>query len=45
MTAYDTLPDAVTEVFGEHATAERAYDLLTVDVPPAVLDRGAHHGP
>ncbi|MFF5787663.1 NADH-quinone oxidoreductase subunit C [Streptomyces sp. NPDC012693] len=35
MTAYDTLPDAVTEVFGEHATAERAYDLLTVDVPPA----------
>ncbi|MFC8759357.1 NADH-quinone oxidoreductase subunit C [Streptomyces sp. NPDC057193] len=35
MTAYDTLPDAVTEVFGEDATAERAYDLLTVDVPPA----------
>ncbi|MFF8508853.1 NADH-quinone oxidoreductase subunit C [Streptomyces sp. NPDC015492] len=35
MTAYDSLPDAVTEVFGEAATAERAYDLLTVDVPPA----------
>ncbi|MFJ8664503.1 NADH-quinone oxidoreductase subunit C [Streptomyces sp. NPDC093600] len=33
MNAYDTLPDAVTEVFGEEATAERAYDLLTVDVP------------
>ncbi|MFC8489742.1 NADH-quinone oxidoreductase subunit C [Streptomyces sp. NPDC057235] len=35
MNAYDGLPDAVTEVFGEEATAERAYDLLTVDVPPA----------
>ncbi|MFJ6351422.1 NADH-quinone oxidoreductase subunit C [Streptomyces sp. NPDC092046] len=33
--AYDTLPDAVTELFGEEATAERAYDLLTVDVPTA----------
>ncbi|MBT2444436.1 NADH-quinone oxidoreductase subunit C, partial [Streptomyces sp. ISL-36] len=33
MNAYDTLPDAVTEIFGEEATAERAYDLLTVDVP------------
>ncbi|MEU3482415.1 NADH-quinone oxidoreductase subunit C [Streptomyces sp. NPDC033754] len=32
---YDSLPDAVTEVFGEEATAEQAYDLLTVDVPPA----------
>ncbi|MFI6642356.1 NADH-quinone oxidoreductase subunit C [Streptomyces sp. NPDC050504] len=32
-TAYDTLPDAVTEVFGVEATAEHAYDLLTVDVP------------
>ncbi|WP_107081076.1 NADH-quinone oxidoreductase subunit C [Streptomyces sp. Wb2n-11] len=32
-TAYDGLPDAVTEIFGEEATAERAYDLLTVDVP------------
>ncbi|MEU9706808.1 NADH-quinone oxidoreductase subunit C, partial [Streptomyces sp. NPDC047981] len=31
--AYDSLPEAVTEVFGEEATAERAYDLLTVDVP------------
>ncbi|MEU6950776.1 NADH-quinone oxidoreductase subunit C, partial [Streptomyces sp. NPDC046316] len=31
--AYDSLPDAVTEVFGEEARAERAYDLLTVDVP------------
>ncbi|MCX4583522.1 NADH-quinone oxidoreductase subunit C [Streptomyces sp. NBC_01481] len=33
MSAYDRLPDAVTEIFGEEATAERAYDLLTVDVP------------
>ncbi|MFI8518925.1 NADH-quinone oxidoreductase subunit C [Streptomyces sp. NPDC085481] len=33
--AYDTLPDAVQDVFGEEATAERAYDLLTVDVPTA----------
>ncbi|WP_371654142.1 MULTISPECIES: NADH-quinone oxidoreductase subunit C [unclassified Streptomyces] len=33
MTAYDRLPDAVTELFGEEATAEEAYDLLTVDVP------------
>ncbi|MBT2397658.1 NADH-quinone oxidoreductase subunit C [Streptomyces sp. ISL-100] len=32
-TAYDSLPDAVTEIFGEEATAERAYALLTVDVP------------
>ncbi|WP_225803600.1 NADH-quinone oxidoreductase subunit C [Streptomyces sp. NK15101] len=35
MNGYDSLPDAVTEVFGEEATAERAYDLLTVDVPPS----------
>ncbi|WP_198549452.1 NADH-quinone oxidoreductase subunit C, partial [Streptomyces kanasensis] len=35
MNAYDTLPDAVTDVFGAEATAERAYDLLTVDVPAA----------
>ncbi|MER6097943.1 NADH-quinone oxidoreductase subunit C, partial [Streptomyces sp. NPDC001728] len=34
MNGYDSLPDAVTEIFGEEATAERAYDLLTVDVPP-----------
>ncbi|WP_323137908.1 NADH-quinone oxidoreductase subunit C [Streptomyces sp. NBC_01433] len=27
------MPDAVTEIFGTDATAERAYDLLTVDVP------------
>ncbi|WP_433546192.1 NADH-quinone oxidoreductase subunit C [Streptomyces sp. CA-294286] len=33
MSAYDGLPDSVTEVFGEEATAGRAYDLLTVDVP------------
>ncbi|MEU1433276.1 NADH-quinone oxidoreductase subunit C [Streptomyces sp. NPDC005786] len=33
--AFDRLPDAVTEIFGEDATAERAYELLTVDVPPA----------
>ncbi|MEU9202281.1 NADH-quinone oxidoreductase subunit C [Streptomyces sp. NPDC048332] len=32
---YDRLPDAVTEIFGEGATAEQAYELLTVDVPPA----------
>ncbi|MFE0649204.1 NADH-quinone oxidoreductase subunit C [Streptomyces sp. NPDC059534] len=35
MNAYDSLPGSVTEVFGEEATAELAYDLLTVDVPPA----------
>ncbi|MFG3495495.1 NADH-quinone oxidoreductase subunit C [Streptomyces sp. NPDC047928] len=33
MNAYDSLPDAVTAVFGDEATAERTYDLLTVDVP------------
>ncbi|MET9362987.1 NADH-quinone oxidoreductase subunit C [Streptomyces sp. NPDC006632] len=33
MNAYDTLPDGVTDVFGEQATAARAYGLLTVDVP------------
>ncbi|MFI0980102.1 NADH-quinone oxidoreductase subunit C [Streptomyces sp. NPDC021093] len=33
MSVYDGLPDTVTEVFGAEATAERAYDLLTVDVP------------
>ncbi|OKJ36495.1 hypothetical protein AMK22_14910 [Streptomyces sp. CB01580] len=32
-TAYDRLPDAAAELFGEGATAELAYDLLTVDVP------------
>ncbi|MEV6205355.1 NADH-quinone oxidoreductase subunit C, partial [Streptomyces sp. NPDC051771] len=32
---YATLPDAATDVFGPEATAEHAYDLLTVDVPPA----------
>ncbi|MGW0788205.1 NADH-quinone oxidoreductase subunit C [Streptomyces sp. NPDC002911] len=32
---YDRLPDAVTDVFGEDATAAHAYDLLTVDVPAA----------
>ncbi|MFD5789126.1 NADH-quinone oxidoreductase subunit C [Streptomyces sp. NPDC127037] len=32
--SFDRLPDAVTEIFGEDATAEQAYDLLTVDVPP-----------
>ncbi|MET7369484.1 NADH-quinone oxidoreductase subunit C [Streptomyces sp. NPDC005566] len=30
---YDRLPDAVTDIFGEDATAAYAYDLLTVDVP------------
>ncbi|THA72873.1 NADH-quinone oxidoreductase subunit C [Streptomyces sp. A0958] len=34
-TSFDRLPDAVTELFGDDATAERAFDLLTVDVPPA----------
>ncbi|MFI6964926.1 NADH-quinone oxidoreductase subunit C [Streptomyces sp. NPDC050255] len=33
--SYGRLPDAVTEIFGEDATAEQAYELLTVDVPPA----------
>ncbi|MFE4367377.1 NADH-quinone oxidoreductase subunit C [Streptomyces sp. NPDC056835] len=33
MNAYDRLPDAAAEFFGEGATAERTYDLLTVDVP------------
>ncbi|MFE3940705.1 NADH-quinone oxidoreductase subunit C [Streptomyces sp. NPDC059118] len=33
--AYDRLPDAAAELFGEGATAEYAYDLLTVDVPAA----------
>ncbi|MFK4597464.1 NADH-quinone oxidoreductase subunit C [Streptomyces pristinaespiralis] len=33
MNLYDSLPDAVTEIFGEEATAERSYELLTVDVP------------
>ncbi|MFI6699300.1 NADH-quinone oxidoreductase subunit C [Streptomyces sp. NPDC050509] len=32
---YDRLPDAAAEIFGEGATAELAYDLLTVDVPAA----------
>ncbi|GGV84105.1 dehydrogenase [Streptomyces gelaticus] len=33
--AYDRLPDAAAELFGEDATAQYAYDLLTVDVPAA----------
>ncbi|MGW2471834.1 NADH-quinone oxidoreductase subunit C [Streptomyces sp. NPDC001665] len=33
--SFDRLPGAVTDIFGEDATAEQAYDLLTVDVPPA----------
>ncbi|MEU9009756.1 NADH-quinone oxidoreductase subunit C [Streptomyces sp. NPDC048479] len=32
-TAYDRLPEAAAEIFGEETTAERTYDLLTVDVP------------
>ncbi|GGU34486.1 NADH-quinone oxidoreductase subunit C [Streptomyces lavendofoliae] len=35
MNAYDRLPDAAAEIFGDGATAESAYDLLTVDVPAA----------
>ncbi|MDX6331318.1 MAG: hypothetical protein QOI83_3701, partial [Streptomycetaceae bacterium] len=27
------LPSAVTELFGEEATGEEAYGLLTIDVP------------
>jgi NADH:ubiquinone oxidoreductase subunit C len=33
VTAFDQLPDAAAELFGEGATAVEAYDLLTVDVP------------
>ncbi|MFJ6420596.1 NADH-quinone oxidoreductase subunit C [Streptomyces hydrogenans] len=33
MNRYDSLPEAVTDLFGDEAAAERAYDLLTVDVP------------
>ncbi|MCB5168750.1 NADH-quinone oxidoreductase subunit C [Streptomyces bambusae] len=33
MNAYDGLPGNVAELFGAEATAEAAYDLLTVDVP------------
>ncbi|MEU3505732.1 NADH-quinone oxidoreductase subunit C, partial [Streptomyces hundungensis] len=33
MSAYDSLPDGVAEIFGPDATAEEAYGLLTVDVP------------
>ena len=29
--------DAAAEIFGAEATAEEAYDLLTVDVPARVL--------
>ncbi|MBY8883751.1 NADH-quinone oxidoreductase subunit C [Streptomyces sp. PTM05] len=35
MNGFDRLPDAAAEVFGEGATAEEAYGLLTVDVPAA----------
>jgi NADH:ubiquinone oxidoreductase subunit C len=33
MTAFDRLPDAAAEIFGDQATGEESYDLLTVDVP------------
>jgi NADH:ubiquinone oxidoreductase subunit C len=33
--AFDRLPEAAEELFGDGATAEEAYDLLTVDVPAA----------
>ncbi|MFF5501109.1 NADH-quinone oxidoreductase subunit C [Streptomyces roseolus] len=33
MNRYESLPEAVTDLFGDEAGAERAYDLLTVDVP------------
>lgn len=35
MTAAGWLPAGAEELFGPDATAEEAYDLLTVDVPPA----------
>ncbi|PWI44677.1 NADH-quinone oxidoreductase subunit C [Streptomyces sp. ICBB 8177] len=35
MNGFDRLADAAPEVFGEGATAEEAYGLLTVDVPAA----------
>ncbi|GAA1881665.1 NADH-quinone oxidoreductase subunit C [Streptantibioticus ferralitis] len=35
MTEFDRLPEAAAEIFGAEATAEQAYDLLTVDVPAA----------
>ncbi|WP_335978370.1 NADH-quinone oxidoreductase subunit C [Streptomyces sp. CA2R106] len=35
MSHFEQLPQAAAEVFGEGATAEESYDLLTVDVPPA----------
>ncbi|WP_329365910.1 NADH-quinone oxidoreductase subunit C [Streptomyces sp. NBC_00669] len=35
MSAFEQLPEGAAEVFGEGATAEEAYGLLTVDVPPA----------
>ncbi|MFF5445915.1 NADH-quinone oxidoreductase subunit C [Streptomyces sp. NPDC012888] len=33
MNAYDSLPDGVTQIFGEEAVADLSYDVLTVDVP------------
>ncbi|MGC4975743.1 NADH-quinone oxidoreductase subunit C [Streptomyces sp. DT199] len=36
MTAVGWLPADAEELFGPDATAEEAYDVLTVDVPPAV---------
>ena len=35
MSGFDRLPDEAAAVFGEGATGEEAYGLLTVDVPPA----------
>jgi NADH:ubiquinone oxidoreductase subunit C len=35
VSGFDQLPGAAAEVFGEGATGEDAYGLLTVDVPPA----------
>ncbi|SEG64667.1 NADH-quinone oxidoreductase subunit C [Actinacidiphila yanglinensis] len=34
MSGFERLPEGAAEVFGEGATAEEAYGLLTVDVPP-----------
>lgn len=35
MSGFDQLPEGADTVFGEGATAQQAYDLLTVDVPAA----------
>ena len=34
---FDRLPDAAADLFGEGASAQEAYGLLTVDVPAAAV--------